>query len=117
MKQYLGSKKVLRIYIDNSDTYESKPLWQYLVQQAQAEGLSGATVFKGSAGVGAHSELHTFEIWALSQTLPVIIEIIDDEEKITDFIDRYDNAIHEGLVTMHTVEVLRYKHSSEDSSQ
>jgi PII-like signaling protein len=111
MKIFLGNKKVLRIYIDNSDTYEGEPLWQYLVQQAQAEGLAGATVFKGSAGVGAHSELHTFEIWALSQTLPVIIEIIDDEEKIIDFVNRYDGAIDEGLVTLHTAEVLRYKHS------
>ena len=111
MKAFLGNKKVLRIYIDNSDTYEGEPLWQYLVQQAQSEGLAGATVFKGSAGVGAHSQLHTFEIWALSQTLPVIIEIIDDEEKIIDFVNRYDTAIDEGLVTLHTVEVLRYKHS------
>ncbi len=111
MKTFLGNKKVLRIYIDNSDTYEGEPLWQYLVQQAQSEGLAGATVFKGSAGVGAHSQLHTFEIWALSQTLPVIIEIIDDEEKIIDFVNRYDTAIDEGLVTLHTVEVLRYKHS------
>jgi PII-like signaling protein len=111
MKAYLGSKKVLRIYIDNSDTYEGEALWQYLVQQAQKEGLAGATVFKGVAGVGAHSQLHTFEIWALAQTLPVIIEIIDEEEKIMDFINRYDTAIDEGLITMHTVEVLQYKHS------
>jgi len=111
MKAFLGNKKVLRIYIDNSDTYQGEALWQYLVQQAQAEGLSGATVFKGVAGVGAHSQLHTFEIWALSQTLPVIIEMIDDEEKIIDFVNRYEHAIGEGLITLHTVEVLRYKHS------
>jgi len=110
MKAFLGSKKVLRIYIDNSDTYQGEPLWQYLVQQAQSEGLAGATVFKGSAGIGAHSQLHTFEIWTLSQTLPVVIEIIDDEEKISDFVNRYEGVIDEGLITLHTVEVLRYKH-------
>ena len=109
MKQYLGKKKVLRIYIDNSDTYEGKPLWQYLVHQAQAEGLSGATVFKGVAGMGAHSELHTFEVWALAQTLPVIIEIIETEEKIMAFLETYDPAIEEGLITLHEVEVLKYK--------
>ena len=111
MKQYLGAKKVLRIYIDNSDTYEEKALWQYLVHQAKSFGLAGATVFKGVAGIGAHSELHTFEIWTLSQKLPVVIEIIDTQEKIMAFLEKYDTAIQEGLVTMHTVDVLLYKHS------
>ena len=109
MKQYLGKKKVLRIYIDNSDTYEGKPLWQYLVHQAKAEGLSGATVFKGVAGIGAHSELHTFELWTLAQTLPVIIEIIETEEKIMAFLEAHDPAIEEGLITLHEAEVLKYK--------
>ncbi len=109
MKQYLGKKKVLRIYIDNSDQFEDKPLWQYLVHQAKSDGLSGATVFKGVAGMGAHSELHTFEIWVLSQTLPVIIEIIEEEEKIMTFLESYDSAIEEGLITLHDVEVLKYK--------
>ncbi len=109
MKQYLGRKKVLRIYIDNSDTHEGKPLWQYLVHQSKAEGLSGATVFKGVAGIGAHSELHTFEVWALSQTLPVIIEIIETEEKIMAFLEAHDAAIEEGLITLHDAQVLKYK--------
>jgi len=109
MKQYLGSKKVIRIYIDNSDTIEDEPLWQYLVLQAKANGLAGATVFKGAAGIGAHSQLHTFEIWALSQKLPIVIEIVDDEAKILDFLDNHGEAIQEGLVTMHDVQVLKYK--------
>ncbi len=115
MKRYLGAKKVLRIYIDNNDTIDSEPLWQYLVHHAKQNGISGATVFKGVAGMGAHSELHTFEIWSLSQKLPVIIEMIDDEEKINDFLQKYDDVIQEGLITMHTAEVLRYKHSKNGS--
>jgi len=109
MKQYLGKKKVLRIYIDNSDTYEGKPLWQYLVHQAKAEGLSGTTVFKGVASIGEHSELHTFELWTLAQTLPVVIEIIETEEKIMTFLEAHDPAIEEGLITLHEAEVLKYK--------
>lgn len=109
MKRYLGRKKVLRIYIDNSDMFEGKALWQYLVHQAKAEGLAGATVFKGVAGIGAHSQLHTFEIWTLSQTLPVVIEIIEEEEKLMTFLERCDTAIEEGLITLHDAEVLRYK--------
>jgi len=109
MKRYLGRKKVLRIYIDNSDMFEGKALWQHLVHQAKAEGLAGATVFKGVAGIGAHSQLHTFEIWTLSQTLPVVIEIIEEEEKLMTFLERCDAAIEEGLITLHDAEVLRYK--------
>jgi PII-like signaling protein len=111
MKRYLGDKKVLRIYIDSADTFDGKPLWQYLVHQAKAEGIAGATVFKGVAGMGAHSQVHTFEIWALSQKLPVVIEIIDQETKITDFLRKYDDAIQEGLITLHDVQVVRYKHT------
>jgi len=112
MKHYLGNKKVLRIYIDSTDTYEDKPLWQYLVHQSKAAGLAGATVFKGVAGMGAHSQLHTFEVWALSQTLPVIIEIIETEEKIRTFLETHDAAIEEGLITLHDVQVLTYKKRS-----
>jgi len=115
MKRYLGEKKVLRIYIDNDDTIDKEPLWQYLVHQAKQFGINGATVFKGVAGMGAHSELHTFEVLALSQKLPVIVEIIDDEDKIDRFLEKYDDVIQEGLITMHTVEVLRYKHSKNNS--
>jgi PII-like signaling protein len=110
MKRYLGAKKVVRIYIDSADTFDGKPLWQYLIHRAKADGLAGATVFKGVAGMGAHSEIHTFEIWALAQKLPVVIEIIDDAEKIDAFLDRYDTAIEEGLITLSDVEVIRYKH-------
>ena len=111
MKRYLGSKKVMRIYLDNADTFEGKPLWQHLVHEAKARGIAGATVFKGVAGMGAHSELHTFEIWSLSQKLPLVIEMIDEEAKLRSFINTCDTAIAEGLVTLHDVEVITYKHS------
>jgi len=112
MKRYLGHKKVMRIYIDSTDKYDGKLLWQYLIEMAKADGLSGATIFKAVAGIGSQSQLHTFDIWTLSQKLPIVIEMIDDREKIVEFLDRYDRAIDEGLVTMHDVEVLRYKHKS-----
>jgi len=109
MKRYLGKKKVMRIYLDNSDTFEGKPLWQQLVMRIKEEGMAGATVFKAAAGIGAQTELHTFEIWSLSQKLPVVIEVIESEEAIVNFLDRYDSMIGEGLVTLTDVEVLRYK--------
>jgi PII-like signaling protein len=114
MKRYLGKKKLMRIYLDNSDTYEGKPLWQQLLRRIKDEGMAGATVFKAAAGIGAHTELHTFEIWALAQKLPVVIEIIEDEERIRAFLDKYDGMIGEGLVTLCDVEVLRYKNAVHD---
>ncbi|WP_456428885.1 DUF190 domain-containing protein [Nitratifractor sp.] len=112
MKRYLGRKKVMRIYLDNSDTHEGKPLWQSLMGKIQEEGLAGATLYKAAAGIGAHTELHTFEIWSLSQKLPIVLEIIDDEEKVLGFLKKYDEMIGEGLVTLADVEVLRYKSAS-----
>ena len=109
MKRYLGRKKLMRIYLDNSDTHEGKPLWQSLMRKVQEEELAGATLYKAAAGIGAQTELHTFEIWSLSQKMPVVMEIIDDEEKVLNFLRKYDGMIGEGMVTLSDVEVLRYK--------
>jgi len=111
MKRYFGSKKVMRIYLDSTDTFEGKPLWQHLLKEARSRGLAGATVFKGVAGMGAHSEVHTAEIWSLAHKLPLVIEMIDDEEKLRNFLSECDGAITEGLVTLHDAEVIAYKHS------
>ena len=109
MKRYLGKKKLIRIYLDNTDTYNNRPLWEELLKSAKDLGLAGATVLKAVAGMGVHTEVHTSGVWALAQTLPLIIEIIDDEDKIMNFIDKCDDMIGEGMVTMSDVEVLRYK--------
>ena len=116
MKRYLGRKKVMRVYLDNNDTHDGKPLWQYLVHQAKSQGLAGATVFKGVAGMGAHSDIHIFEIWSLAQNLPLVIEMIDEEEKLRAFLAQCDGAITEGLVTLHDVEVITYKHTKFNES-
>ena len=107
----------MRIYLDNSDTYEGKPLWQQLVDRVRKEGMAGATVFKAAAGIGARTELHTFEIWSLAQKLPVVIEIIEDEERLAAFLDKYDGMIGEGLVTLSDVEVLKYKEARRERGE
>ena len=109
MKRYLGKKRVLKIYIDSTDKFEGKPLWQVLLNKIKSFGLAGATVTKAVAGIGVNTELHTFDIWSLSQKLPIIIEIIDDENRLQNFLKEYDFMIGEGLVVMGDVEVLRYK--------
>ena len=112
MKQYLGNKKILRIYIDTLDKYEGEPLWEILLREVKHEGLAGATVIKATAGIGAFSEVHSFKVWALAQELPLVIEMIDDETKVRAFIEHIDGMIENGLVTLTNTEVIAYKHEN-----
>ena len=110
MKGIVGKRKLLRVFIDLDDKYQGKPLWEYILKLVKERGLAGATVFKAAAGIGAHSELRTFSVWRLSQNLPVVVEIIDREEKIRDFLKVLDEVLEEGLVVLEDVEVVTYRH-------
>jgi len=110
MEKYLGAKKILRIYIDNEDRFNGKPLWEELLKKVKECGLAGATVFKGVGGIGAHSEIKSFSVFVLSQELPIVIEIIDSKENIENFLDIADDMIEEGLVTITDTQVIKYKH-------
>ena len=110
MKRYLGQKKVARIYIDNQDKVHGKPLWEEVLKKAKEYGLSGATVFKGVSGIGVQGEIHSFNVWSIAQKLPLVIEIIDKEEKIMGFLESIDEMIEEGITTLSDTEVIRYKH-------
>ena len=112
MKRLLGQKKLLKIYIDTDDKYHGKPLWEVILQKAKESGLGGATVYKSISGMGIHSELKSYHIIALSQSLPLVIEIIDAPEKIESFLEVLDTIMEEGLVTLSDVEVIRYKHKN-----
>ncbi|WP_457595704.1 DUF190 domain-containing protein [Hydrogenimonas sp.] len=110
MKRFLGSRKRLRIYIATDDRYDGKPLWEHLLTQAQKMGLGGATVYKAVAGFGAHSEVQAFNVWSLNQTLPLVVEVIEEESKIRDFLHAADDWVEEAFVTLEDVEVIAYKH-------
>lgn len=110
MQRYLGKRKELKIYIDNDDTYEGKPLYEALLSLAKAQGIAGATVIKAVAGMGANSELHSFSVWVLKQQLPLIVAIIDTQEHIETFLKAAEPLIKEGLVTMNDIEVVQYHH-------
>ena len=114
MKQYIGKRKLLRIYIGNEDKLDGKPLWEVLLSKCKENGIAGATVYKAVAGIGAHSELHSFNIWSLNQKLPLVIEIIDTEEKIKSFLKSADKIIEEGLMTISDVDVISYKHQQKE---
>jgi len=111
MQRYLGKRKELKIYISNQDTFKGKPLFEVLLTLAKEKGIAGATVFKAVAGLGVHSEIHSFNVWVLKQKVPLVITIIDTEKKIKTFLDIAGNMIGEGLVTMNDIEVLQYHHS------
>lgn len=112
MKRYLGKKKALKIYIDTLDKHNGKPLWEVVLEKTKELELAGATVYKAVAGIGAFSQIHSFKLWSLSQELPIIIEIIESQEKIESFLATIDTLLENALVTLTDIEVIRYKHEN-----
>ena len=105
---------LLRIYVGESDRWQHKPLYEAIVLAAREAHLAGATVLRGPMGFGKSSRLHTSKILRLSEDLPLVIEIVDSEEKINAFLPTLDKMIGGGLVTLEKVKVLHYR-SREDT--
>ena len=101
--------KLLRIFIGENDKHEGMPLFEWIVRKAREQGLAGATVLRGLEGFGAHSRLHTAKILRLSSDLPIIIEIVDTEERIEKFLPLIDGAIGDGLATLEKAEIRFYR--------
>lgn len=100
---------LLRIFIGESDRWEHKPLYEAIVLKARELHLAGATVLRGPMGFGKSSRLHTAKILRLSMDLPLVIEIVDSEEKIHAFLPELDRMIGGGLVTLENVRVIEYR--------
>ena len=104
--------KLLRIFIGESDRIKGKPVYEEIVIKAREAGLAGATVSKGIMGFGANSKIHTTKILAMSEDLPLIVEIVDELEKIEKFIptvnDIFEKANIGGLVTVEKAEIIKY---------
>jgi len=103
---------LLRIFIGESDRWEHKPLYEAIVLKARELHMAGATVLRGPMGFGKSSRLHTAKILRLSVDLPLVIEIVDSEEKVQAFLPHLDKMITGGLVTMETVKVMEYRGSA-----
>jgi PII-like signaling protein len=103
-----GEQILVRIFIGESDKWHHQPLHVALVERLRKEGFAGATVFRGIAGFGARSVLHTTQILRLSEDLPVVIEIVDTEESMEQLTKILDEMVLEGLVTMEKARVLKY---------
>jgi len=104
-----GPGKLLRVFVGESDRWGHQPLYTAIVEAARKAGLAGATVFKGIEGFGGHSVVHAARIFDLSSDLPVLIEIVDNDERVRAFIRVLDEMVKEGLVTLETVEVIAYR--------
>jgi PII-like signaling protein len=100
---------LLRIFIGESDRYRRQPLYEAIVMKAREMQMAGATVLRGPMGFGASSRIHTAKIIQLSMDLPLVIEIVDTEEKINSFLSFLDEMMSGGLVTLEKARVIRYK--------
>jgi len=100
---------LLRIFIGESDRYRHQPLYESIVLKAREMHMAGATVLRGPMGFGKSSHLHTAKILRLSMDLPIVIEIVDSEEKVNAFLPVLDKIMGGGLVTLERAKVIRYQ--------
>lgn len=101
--------KLLRVFIGEADRWQGKPLYEEIVLLAKKNGMAGATVIKGFLGFGCKSHMHTAKLLRLSEDLPIVIEIVDSEEKINQFLPFLDEMVKEGLITLEKAQVVMYR--------
>jgi PII-like signaling protein len=99
---------LLRIFFGEDDKAGHRPLYEAIVLKAREMHLAGATVLRGHIGFGHSTRIHTTKILRLSEDLPVVVEIVDTQEKIDKFLPALDQLMTSGLVTLEKVQVLQY---------
>ncbi len=105
-----GETALLRIFIGSRDKLGTRNLYEAIVAEAREAGLAGATVYEGFMGFGANSVVHRSHVWGLSQDLPIVLELVDEESKIRDFLPRLKVLLSGGgLITLQKVQVLHYQ--------
>ena len=107
---------LLRVYIGETDRHHGKALYEAIVYKARELDLAGATVLRGILGFGADSRIHSAKLLALSDDLPIVVEIVDTEENIGKILPFLDEHVDEGLVTLEPIRVFRYRHSGRGKS-
>ncbi|HEY7024675.1 MAG TPA: DUF190 domain-containing protein [Candidatus Limnocylindrales bacterium] len=104
-----GTGLLVRIYLGESDQWHGKPLYQAIVELLRTRGLAGATVLRGIEGFGAKQHLHSTRLLSLSQDLPILVEVVDEETRIRDVLPELDEMLGDGLMTLEKVEVIAYR--------
>ena len=108
MKVQEGQHTLMRIFIGEQKKHGQKPLYQAIVEMLRDEKLAGATVLRGIAGFGAKSHLHSANLLALSQDLPIVIECVDTRENIDRILPKLDAILDNGLITLGNIDIIRY---------
>ena len=102
---------LLRVFIGETDSFHGKPSYEQIILKARELHMAGATAVRGIMGFGANSRIHTTRLLTLSEDLPVIIEIVDTEDKINEIMPFIDEVVQEGLITRERVDVIKYVHN------
>lgn len=114
-----GEAKLLRIFVGETDLIGHIPVYERIVQEARKFHLAGATVFKGVMGYGGTSRIHTAKILRLSEDMPMVIEIVDEIEKVEKFLpllhDIFEEAQSGGLITVEKADIIKYVVAKKDS--
>lgn len=110
MEKFVGERVLMRVFIGESDRHGHRPLYEALVELFRQEGCAGATVLRGVAGFGAHSVYHTDRLLRLSSDLPVVVEVVEAQEKLEALLPKIDEMMDGGMVTMEKATVIRYSH-------
>ena len=110
-----GPAQRARIYVGESDRWEGRPLYEAIVEQLRTSGIAGATVLRGIEGYGRAARVHTAQILRLSEDLPVLIEVVDREDRLREILPRIDAMVDGGLITLEPVEVIAYRSPEPDA--
>ena len=112
-----GKAKLLRIHFGESDKCKGKPLYQVIVQKCRELDIAGATVFRGIEGYGASTLVRKSHLLSFSTDMPIMVSIVDTEEKLRKLFPFLDEVVSEGLIAMSDVEVIKYVHQKGVRSQ
>lgn len=111
-----GKAKMLRIYFGEDDKWNGKPLYLAIVEKCRELDIAGATVLRGVAGYGASTLIRRSHVFSLSHDAPIMVSIVDSEEKVQKLIPFLDEVVDEGLIATSEVEVIKYVHQTSPGS-
>ncbi len=112
-----GRAKLVRIFIGEDDKWHGKPLYDAIVESLRANDIAGVTVYRGISGYGAHRRFHKEKRLSLSRDMPIMLSVVDEEAKILAYLPILEGMVHEGLVVMSDVEVIKYTHRLEHAGE
>ena len=111
-QKFEGERTLMRIHIGESDKWHGKPLYEAIVQELRRENFSGVTVLRGVGGFGGSSVYHTNKLLRLSEDLPIVLEVIESQERIDEILPHLDEMVDGGLITLEKVRVILYRPAS-----